>query len=115
MPAKCPKCNSIEITTGSQGFGAGKAVVGAVAVGPLGLVAGAVGKNKTMNRCGSCGNTWNPAKAHAKTQSAKAARVEKARRSSLTEEQAATEQNWRWIGYIAFFAFCLSMFFYFGS
>lgn len=44
---KCPKCGSKSITTGQKGYG---------------LVMGFLGSNKTVNRCGSCGHTWQPKK-----------------------------------------------------
>lgn len=56
----CPKCRigylkSVGERTG--GFSGGKAVLGAVLVGPVGLAAGALGKKKTTYRCVRCGYT----------------------------------------------------------
>ena len=51
----CPICKSTSITTKSQGFGAGKAAIGAALLGPIGLLGGAVGSNKTILKCLSCG------------------------------------------------------------
>ena len=62
MSITCPKCGSTEITGGTKGFGAGKAAAGLVVAGPLGLAAGAIGKNKAMNSCMACGYQWSPAK-----------------------------------------------------
>jgi ribosomal protein L37AE/L43A len=42
--AYCPKC--------------GSTVVGGALLGPLGLLAGAVGKNKVEMYCMKCGNKW---------------------------------------------------------
>ena len=42
---KCPRCKSTAITTGTKGYG---------------LVRGFLGSNKTVNRCGSCGYSWEP-------------------------------------------------------
>jgi len=42
----CPKCHSTSITVVKKGFGLGKAAVGAVLLGPIGLVGGALGANK---------------------------------------------------------------------
>jgi len=39
------------------GFSGGKALVGAVLVGPIGLAAGALGKKKTTYQCNRCGYT----------------------------------------------------------
>ena len=44
-PIKCPRCGSTAVTTGSRGYS---------------LVWGFIGSNKTVNRCGKCGHTWNP-------------------------------------------------------
>ena len=59
-PLVCPKCGkgfmkSIGERTG--GFSGGKAVVGAVLLGPIGLAAGALGKKKVTYQCQKCGYT----------------------------------------------------------
>lgn len=41
----CPRCKSTAITTGTKGYG---------------LVRGFLGSNKTVNRCGKCGYSWEP-------------------------------------------------------
>lgn len=41
----CPRCKSTQITTGTKGYG---------------LIRGFLGSNKTVNRCGSCGYSWEP-------------------------------------------------------
>lgn len=41
----CPRCKSTQITTGTKGYG---------------LIRGFIGSNKTVNRCGSCGYSWEP-------------------------------------------------------
>ena len=60
-PKTCPNCgksNTIELMgERTGGFSGGKAVVGAVLLGPLGLVAGAFGKKKVMYQCKQCGYT----------------------------------------------------------
>lgn len=43
----CPHCGSTSVTTGQRGFS---------------LFSGFLGSNKTVNRCGSCGWTWEPRK-----------------------------------------------------
>lgn len=56
----CPKCGIGYFTAVSQrtgGFSGGKALAGAVLVGPIGLAAGALGKKKTTYRCNRCGYT----------------------------------------------------------
>jgi hypothetical protein len=57
--ARCPKCKSTAITANKQGFGVGKAAIGAVAVGPLGLLAGSIGSSDIKLSCLSCGNQWD--------------------------------------------------------
>ena len=42
---KCPKCGSTAITTGARGAN---------------HFWGLIGASKTVNRCGSCGYTWEP-------------------------------------------------------
>jgi len=56
----CPKCamgymQAVGERTG--GFSGGKAVLGAVIAGPIGLAAGALGKKKTLYACNKCGYT----------------------------------------------------------
>lgn len=41
----CPHCGSTAVTTGQKGFS---------------LLTGFLGSNKTVNRCGKCGWTWQP-------------------------------------------------------
>jgi tellurium resistance protein TerD len=53
---KCPKCGSIQITAGNKGFGLGKAAVGGVLLGPVGLLGGLVGSKKIIVTCLKCGN-----------------------------------------------------------
>ena len=54
----CPKCfmgymEPVGERTG--GFSGGKAALGVVIAGPIGLAAGALGKKKTTYRCNRCG------------------------------------------------------------
>ena len=55
----CPKCKKMmfSISERTGGFSGGKAVIGAVVAGPIGLAAGALGKKKTLYRCAGCGYT----------------------------------------------------------
>ena len=54
----CPRCLSTNITANKKGFGIGKGLVGAVALGPVGLLAGGIGKNKVECTCLNCGNKF---------------------------------------------------------
>ena len=56
----CPKCylgmlQAVGERTG--GFSGGKALLGAVIAGPIGLASGALGKRKVLYRCNRCGYT----------------------------------------------------------
>ena len=54
----CPKCGLGYLRAVSErkgGFSGGKAVVGAVIAGPIGLAAGALGRKKTTYQCNRCG------------------------------------------------------------
>lgn len=44
-PLHCPKCGSTAVATGARGISG---------------FWGPIGANKTVNRCGNCGNTWTP-------------------------------------------------------
>ena len=55
----CPRCGSNNITTNNKGYGIGKGVVGAALIGPLGLVAGNIGRHDIICTCLDCGHTWN--------------------------------------------------------
>ena len=58
-PDKCPMCgeelNWKLVDTSKKGFSAGKAAAGAVLLGPVGLVGGALGKKTQSYCCGKCG------------------------------------------------------------
>ncbi len=58
-PGKCPMCgNSLDwkrVDTANKGFSVGKAAVGGILLGPVGLVGGALGKKKSTYYCGKCG------------------------------------------------------------
>ena len=58
-PSKCPICGKSEkwklVDTSKKGFSVGKAAVGGILLGPVGLVGGALGKKKKTYYCGDCG------------------------------------------------------------
>ena len=56
--AKCPKCGSISLQARKKGVSVGKAVTGALLVGPLGLAAGGIGMNQVEIVCLNCGNVF---------------------------------------------------------
>ena len=55
---KCPKCKSDKITAQKQGFGLGKAVVGGLLTGGVGLLGGFIGSKKITVSCINCGHNW---------------------------------------------------------
>ncbi len=57
---RCPKCGSSQLTANTKGYGAGKAVVGTIAFGPLGLLGGFIGSKKILITCLRCGHSWTP-------------------------------------------------------
>ena len=62
----CPKCGSTQIQGTEKGYGAGKAAVGVVLTGGVGLLAGLHGSKRVKVNCLNCGHSWIPAKEAAK-------------------------------------------------
>jgi len=56
----CPKCGSNQLTADKKGFSGGKAVAGAVLLGPVGLLAGTHGSSNVNITCLACGHTFKP-------------------------------------------------------
>jgi tellurium resistance protein TerD len=56
---KCGKCGSTNLHSDKKGFGLGKAAVGGIALGPVGLLGGFFGSKKIYITCLNCGNKWN--------------------------------------------------------
>ena len=58
-PNKCPMCGEqekwIKVDQNKKGFSVGKAAIGGILLGPLGLLGGALGKKKAYYACGKCG------------------------------------------------------------
>jgi tellurium resistance protein TerD len=57
---KCPICKSTQITANKKGYGLGKAAIGGVLLGPVGLLGGFVGSGKVKVTCLKCGYSWKP-------------------------------------------------------
>ncbi len=58
----CPKCASQHVTANKKGFGLGKALIGGVVTGGVGLLAGFMGSNAVMVTCLQCGHSWKAGK-----------------------------------------------------
>ena len=58
-PERCPMCGEFSkwnlVDQTKKGFSVGKAAVGGLLLGPVGLVGGALGKKKVCYACGKCG------------------------------------------------------------
>ncbi|HZK83938.1 MAG TPA: TerD family protein [Desulfosporosinus sp.] len=57
----CPSCHSSQVTAGKKGFGIGKALLGGVMLGPVGILAGFIGSKNMEFVCLSCKTRWNAA------------------------------------------------------
>lgn len=55
----CPRCHSTQVTAGKKGFGFGKALVGGVLLGPVGILAGFIGSKNMEFACLNCRERWN--------------------------------------------------------
>ncbi|TCO71841.1 tellurium resistance protein TerD [Marinisporobacter balticus] len=55
----CPRCHSSRVTAGKKGFGIGKAVVGSLLLGPVGLLGGFIGSKNLEFLCLDCKDRWN--------------------------------------------------------
>lgn len=56
----CPKCRSTQVTAQKQGFGLGKAAVGGVLTGGIGLLGGFIRSRKIYLTCLKCGHRFKP-------------------------------------------------------
>lgn len=57
----CPKCNSKNaVMAAKKGFSVGKAVIGGVLTGGIGLLGGFIGSKKTVITCLKCAHKWSP-------------------------------------------------------
>ena len=58
-PKSCPMCGETfrwkQVDSSKKGFSVGKAAVGGILLGPIGLLGGALGKRKECYCCGNCG------------------------------------------------------------
>ena len=55
---RCPRCGSQQIDVNHKGVAWGKAAVGGLLFGAIGLLAGGIGKNKVRLTCLRCGYYW---------------------------------------------------------
>lgn len=56
---ECPRCKSSYVTSGKKGFGIGKAAIGGLVLGPVGILGGFLGSKKIEFRCNSCQYKWS--------------------------------------------------------
>jgi len=56
----CPRCGSSQIAANQKGFGFGKAAIGVLLAGPVGMLGGFVGSGKVKITCLKCGYQWKP-------------------------------------------------------
>lgn len=56
----CPQCGSSQVTANKKGFGLGKAAVGGLLLGPVGLLGGMIGGGKIKITCLKCGHVFEP-------------------------------------------------------
>lgn len=61
-PLQCPRCGSSQLHAGNKGFSLGKAAVGGILIGPIGLLGGLIGSKKIMITCLKCGYKWQAGK-----------------------------------------------------
>jgi|WetSurMetagenome_2_1015567.scaffolds.fasta_scaffold00408_22 hypothetical protein len=57
---RCPKCHSSQVAANKQGFGWGKAVIGGVLTGGIGLLGGFIGSRNINITCLKCGHQFKP-------------------------------------------------------
>lgn len=57
-PLHCPVCGSPQVHAGKKGYDAGSGCCGAILIGPLGLLCGAVDSNVVTITCLKCGHSW---------------------------------------------------------
>lgn len=55
----CPYCHSTQVTAGKKGFGVGKAIVGTLLLGPVGLLGGFIGSKNIEFLCINCNKRWS--------------------------------------------------------
>ncbi len=54
----CPKCGCTTLSMQKKGFGLAKGAIGAALIGPPGILAAGIGKNKVVVKCAHCGHKW---------------------------------------------------------
>jgi len=59
----CPKCRNKDLHTEQKGFSGGKALVGAVLTGGIGLLAGTIGSKDIQITCLKCGHKFKAGEA----------------------------------------------------
>jgi DNA-directed RNA polymerase subunit RPC12/RpoP len=73
----CPKCMSKDLYSEHKGFSGGKALVGAVVAGGIGILAGTIGSKDVQVTCLKCGNKFKAGEARIVRTGSKADELEK--------------------------------------
>ncbi|RGN37402.1 hypothetical protein [Bacteroides oleiciplenus] len=112
----CPYCGSSQLTANKKGFGAGKAVAGAVLTGGVGLLAGFIGSGDVKITCLNCGCQWKPGQLKTTPLSEYDKRGYYEREQIKEEEKRKAEEPMGigtkiilWLFAIMFFIICLAM------
>lgn len=96
----CPKCLSTHVHSEQKGFSGGKALVGAVIAGPLGLLAGTIGSKKVKFTCQKCGYNFMAGEAFIATHKKKNEIIESCEKRMLEKgtysavDYLREEMNW---------------------
>lgn len=59
---KCPRCGGTQLSANKKGYGLGKAALGGVLLGPVGLLGGFVGSGEVKITCLKCGHVFRAGK-----------------------------------------------------
>lgn len=108
----CPNCGSSQLVANKKGFGAGKALTGAVLTGGVGLLAGFIGSGKVKVTCLKCGCKWNPGELLTKEQKDERERKKREmmeRKSNGENTSEEPSQVFAWIGAIAIIIIFIAM------
>lgn len=90
----CPHCGSSQLVANKKGFGAGKALTGAILTGGVGLLAGFIGSGKVKVTCLKCGCKMSPGELLTKEEKEKRELAQKEMANSINEEEPPSAYVW---------------------